>query len=60
MCKFSTYPSAGKYACPEKAWMDEEKILVWIDVSFMLWKAAHDADNPSLQLPLIVLDAFRV
>jgi hypothetical protein len=28
MCKFSTYPSAGKYACPEKAWMDEEKILV--------------------------------
>jgi hypothetical protein len=29
MAEFSTYPYTGKYACQEKAWMDEKD--AWVD-----------------------------
>ena len=32
----------------------------WIDVVLMPWKADRDANNPSLQPPILVLDAYRV
>ncbi len=32
----------------------------WIDIDLMLWKANCNARNPSLQPPILVLDAHRV
>ena len=32
----------------------------WIDIVLMPWKADRDANNPSLQPPILVLDAYRV
>jgi hypothetical protein len=43
------YPDAGKYACQEKAWMDETQMHEWIDIVLKLWKETHDANNPSMQ-----------
>jgi hypothetical protein len=58
--EFMTYPAAGKYACQPKAWMDEALMNEWIDVILTPWKADRDANNPSLQPPILVLDAYRV
>ena len=32
----------------------------WIDIVLMPWKADLDANNPSLQPPILVLDAYHV
>ena len=32
----------------------------WIDIILMPWKADHDANNPYLQPPILVLDAYCV
>jgi hypothetical protein len=60
MRKFSTYPNAGKYACQEKAWMDEKKMHEWIDVVLKPWKDDQDSNNPSPEPPIIILDAYRI
>ena len=58
--KFVTYPAAGKYAYQPKSWMDKALMNEWIEIILMLWKANCDANNPSLQPPIIVLDAYCV
>jgi len=58
--EFVTYPAAGKYACQHKAWMDEALMNEWIGIVLMPWKANCDANNPSLQPPILVLDAYHV
>ena len=60
MREFSTYPVGGKYACQEKAWMNEEKMHEWIDVVLAPWKADRDENNMSGEPPLLILDAYRV
>jgi hypothetical protein len=60
MREFSTFPSRGRYACQEKAWMDEQRMHEWVDVVLKPWKEARDANNPSMQPPIIILDAYRV
>jgi hypothetical protein len=55
-----TYTAAGKYACQPKAWMDEPLMNEWIDIVLTPWKADRDANNSSLQPPLLVLDANRI
>ena len=47
MHEFSSYPDGGKYACQEKAWMNEEKMHKVIDVVLAPWKAAQDKNNIS-------------
>ena len=32
LCEFGTYPDEGRYACQEKAWMDESKMNEWINI----------------------------
>jgi hypothetical protein len=36
--EFRTYPESGRYACQDKAWMDEAKMNEWIDAVLQLWK----------------------
>jgi hypothetical protein len=60
MREFSTYPVGGKYACQEKAWMNEEKMHEWINVVLAPWKADRDENNMSGEPPLLILDAYRV
>jgi hypothetical protein len=55
-----TYPAAGKYACQPKAWMDEALMNEWIGIVLTPWKADRDANNLSLQPPILVLDAYHV
>ena len=55
-----TYPAAGKWACQPKAWMDKALKNEWIDIVLTPWKADHDANNPSLEPPILVLDAYCV
>jgi hypothetical protein len=55
MHEIATCPDAGKYACQEKAWMDEPKMHAWIDVVLKLWKEARDANNPSTEPPTLYL-----
>jgi hypothetical protein len=57
---FVMFPVKGKYACHQKAWMDKEMMNVWIDVILQLWRDQHDANNPSIQPSLLILDAYRV
>jgi hypothetical protein len=59
-CEFGTYPDAGRYACKDKAWMDESKMNEWIDAVLQLWKANRDDNNPSVEPPIMILDAYRV
>ena len=58
--EFATYPAEGKYACQPKAWMDEAMMSEWIDLVLKPWKDDRDANNPSIQPPILVLDAYRV
>jgi hypothetical protein len=58
--EFATYPGKGKYDCQPKAWMDEAMMNEWINIVLKPWKDDHDASNPSIQPPIIVLDAYRV
>ncbi len=59
-CEFVTYPAAGKYACQPKAWMDEVLMNEWIETVLAPLKASWDENNPSLQPPILVLDAYHV
>jgi hypothetical protein len=54
------YPDGGKYACQEKAWMNEEKMHEWIDAVLAPSKADRDEKNMSGEPPLLILDAYRV
>jgi hypothetical protein len=58
--EFATCPGEGKYACQPKAWMDKAMMNEWIDVVLKPWKDDRDASNPSIQPPIIVLDAYHV
>ncbi len=58
--EFATYPSLGVYACQEKAWMDEVRMHQWIAKVLAPWKVERDANNPSPEPPLLILDAYRV
>ena len=60
LCEFGMYPDAGRYACQEKAWMDESKMNEWIDAILQLWKANRDKNKPSVKPPILILDAYRV
>lgn len=40
--------------------MDEQRMHEWVDVVLKPWKEARDANNPSMQPPIIILDAYRV
>jgi hypothetical protein len=58
--EFGTYLDAGRYACQEKAWMNESKMNEWIDIILQPWKANQDENNPSVKPSILVLDAYRV
>jgi hypothetical protein len=60
LCEFGMYLDTGRYACQEKAWMDESKKNEWIDVILQPWKANRDKNNPSVEPPILVLDAYLV
>jgi hypothetical protein len=40
--------------------MDEVRMHEWAGAVLKPWKDAQDANNPSLQPPIIILDAYRV
>jgi len=40
MWEFLTFPASGRYACQEKAWMDEKRMQEWVDVVLKPWKEA--------------------
>ena len=56
--KFGTYPDVGRYACQEKAWMDESKMNQWIQVILQPWKARRRKNNPSVKPSIFVLDTY--
>jgi len=58
--EFGTHPDAGRYACQEKAWMDESKMNKWIDAILQWWKVNSDKNNPSAEPPILILDAYHV
>ena len=58
--EFATYPGEGKYACQPKGWMDNAMMNEWIDIVLKPWKDDRDASNPSIQPPIIILDAYLV
>jgi hypothetical protein len=58
--EFGEFPDSGKYACQEKAWMNEAKMHEWVDVVLAPWKAARDAEMRGGDPPLLILDAYRV
>lgn len=47
MHEFGNYPEAWKYACQEKARINESKMHKGIDVVLKLWKATRDVNNMS-------------
>lgn len=58
LCEFGTYPGMGRYACQDKAWMDESKMNDWIDIVLQQWKEKQDDNNPSVEPPILILDAY--
>jgi hypothetical protein len=58
--QFVTYPTAGKYACQPKAWMDEALMNEWIDIILTPSKSNCNANNPLLQPSILVLHAYHV
>ena len=60
LCQFGTYPDTGRYACQEKVWMDESKMNEWIDTVLQPWKVNRDENNPSVEPPILILDAYRM
>jgi hypothetical protein len=60
MREFLTFPARGRYACQEKACMDEKRMHEWVDVVLKPWKEARDTNNPNMQPPIIIFDAYRV
>jgi hypothetical protein len=60
MHKFSTYAIAGKYACQDKAWMDEVAMHWWIDDILKPWKDEQDIASQSMEPSILSLDAYRV
>ena len=40
--------------------MDEAKINEWINAILQPWKVGRDANNPSFEPPILILDAYRV
>jgi hypothetical protein len=51
LCEFETYPDTGRYACQEKAWMDESKMNEWIDTIRQPWKANREKTSHPLIHP---------
>jgi hypothetical protein len=58
--EFATFPSEGEYACQDKAWMDEVRMHEWVAKVLKPWKNHRDANYPSAEPPLLILDAYRV
>ena len=40
--------------------MDEQRTHEWVDMILKPWKEARDANNPSMQPPIIILGAYRM
>jgi hypothetical protein len=40
--------------------MDKEMMNVWIDGVLQVWKDQCDANNPSIQPPILILDVYHV
>ena len=60
MREFSTYPAHGRYACQEKAWMDEVRMHEWVETVLKPWKDERDENHPNMNPPILILDAYRV
>ena len=58
--EFSIFLAAGQYACQDKAWMGGARMHEWIATVLKTWKDAWDANNPSFQPSIIILDAYWV
>ena len=58
--EFATLPSEGEYACQDKAWMDEVRMHEWVAKVLKPWKNHRDANYPSAEPPLLILDAYHV
>jgi hypothetical protein len=58
--EFATRPAIGKYACQSKAWIDEVVLTEWINIVLKLCNYACDVNNPSIQPPIILLDAYHM
>ena len=54
--EFGTYPTGGKYACQQKAWMDETLIEAVLK-PYTDKKDAWDLSGPP---PILILNAYRV
>ncbi len=40
--------------------MDNAKMNEWIDAVLQPWKVGRDANNPSVEPPILILDAYRI
>jgi hypothetical protein len=58
--EFLTFPAVRKYACQDKAWMNEGMMHKWIDVVLLPWKEMQDLNQPCHQPPILILDAYHV
>jgi hypothetical protein len=54
-----TFPSEGLWACQDKAWCNEEMMLLWVDGPLLEWKEQVVSQFPNV-VPIVVLDAFKV
>jgi len=55
--EFPSFSPDGKYACQKSAWMDEERMHIWIDIVLKPWMAER---APSPRPPILILDAYSV
>ena len=53
--EFSTYPTTHHYRCQQKAWMDEQVMLDWVDEVL----SPYIATAPEHVIPVLVLDSYR-
>ena len=58
--EFMTFPTAGQYACQDKAWMDEARMHEWVVKVLKPQKDDPDVNNPSIEPPILILDAYHV
>ena len=54
------FSAEGKYTCQPKAWMDEDMMNEWIDIILQPGKDQCNANNPSIQPPIPILDTYHV
>ena len=40
--------------------MDEARLHEWVEVILKPWREARDSNNPSMQPPILILDAYHV